>query len=262
MGVPLIDPQALDLGSRIRSQLVADLKEGKFLLYFQSIVPAAHAASEPLYREILVRFREEEQDMMPPGMFFPVLEQNGLMPLLDRWVVAQVIKWVRNTPANPSRPPPRCSINLATDTIRRDTALVEFILEGIRKTAISGASLSFEIPLAELLAAPRSLARLMPDLRAMGCTFALTGFSGEEPGFELARSLGFSFVKVDGSLAYRVARDPLARASILAIVQRCRNLGMRTVCTQVEGTETLDTLRGLRVDYVQGFGIDRPRLLK
>ena len=253
---------ALDVGAQIRDRLIKDLKEDKFVLYFQSIVPVGPSTGEPLYREILVRFKEEEQDMMPPGMFFPILEQHGLMPLLDRWVTAQVLKWARDkqTALGP-RPTPRSSINLSNDTIRRDPAFVDFVLRGVRKMGVPAESLSFEIPILEVLANPQPLATLIPPLRSAGCSFALSGFTGEEAGFELATSLGIAFIKVDGSLIARISRDAEAKARVLAIHQRCQTLGMRTVCLQVESTETLDVLRGIRVDYAQGFGIDRPRLL-
>src|SRR6266702_788490 len=105
---------ALDVGAQIRNRLIKDLKEDNFVLYFQSIVAIAPSVAEPLYREILVRFKEEEKGLMPPGMFLPNLEQHGLMPLLDRWVTAQVLKWTRSKQAVLApRPTPRCSINLS-----------------------------------------------------------------------------------------------------------------------------------------------------
>ena len=252
-----------DVGAQIRNRLIKDLKEDRFVLYFQSIVPVAPSPEEPLYREILVRFKEEEEDLMPPGAFLPVLEQHGLTPLLDRWVIGQVLKWIRNKQATLAPASlPRFSINLSNDTIFRDEAVVDYVLEGIRKTGVPAERLSFEIPVAQVLARPHALNRLIPPLRSAGCSFALSDFTGEEPGFELAKSLGIGFVKVDGSLVSRIAGDAKARASVAAIHQRCKILGVRTIGMQVESAETLDALRSIHVDYAQGFGIDRPRILK
>ena len=58
--------------------MIKDLKEDNFVLFFQSIVPVESAKGEAPYREILVRFKEEEQDLMPPGMFLPIIEEHGL----------------------------------------------------------------------------------------------------------------------------------------------------------------------------------------
>jgi EAL domain-containing protein (putative c-di-GMP-specific phosphodiesterase class I) len=45
-------------------------------------------------------------------------------------------------------------------------------------------------------------------------------------------------------------------------VQRCRKVGIRTVCMLVEDAETLAHLRTIHVDYVQGFGVAKPRILE
>lgn len=38
----------------------------------------------PSLREILVRYKEEEADLLPPGSFLPILEEEGLVHILDR----------------------------------------------------------------------------------------------------------------------------------------------------------------------------------
>src|SRR6476469_1478391 len=95
------DSGTTDIGGQVRDQLIRDLKEEKFLLYFQSIVPVAPAAPDP-------------------ALFLPILEQHGLMPLMDRWVTGQAARWVRNVHAASKGRASRCSINLSRDTVRRD----------------------------------------------------------------------------------------------------------------------------------------------
>lgn len=252
-----------EVAAQIRERLIRDLKDDNFLLYFQSIVPIVPSPKEPLHREILVRFKEEEDDLIAPGSFLPVLEEHGLTALLDRWVVAQVLKWAHGKhAADASREVPRCGINLSQDTLRRDPAFADFVLNGLRKTDVPAACLMFELPVAEVLAGPESIARLTTPLRAAGCTLALNDFTGQQGGFDLARKLGFGFIKIDGSLIDRVTRDAEAMARLITLQEHCRKLGMRTICMQVESPDTLEALKTIRADYAQGFGIDRPRLLK
>jgi EAL domain-containing protein (putative c-di-GMP-specific phosphodiesterase class I) len=241
------ETRGVDVAVQIREQFLKDLRDNQFLLYYQSIIPLQAEGKPTLYREMLVRFREEEQGLMPPGTFIPTLEAHGLMPLLDRWVVATVLRWVRTTQAAvASRIVPRCSVNLADDTIR-DPAFPD--------------SLSFEIPIGHAREDPDMVARLVYPLRRIGCSFALSGFTGSD-GLELAQALGITFIKIDGSLVDRVARDPKSAQELRAIHERAATLGMRTVCMQVESNATLDALRQMQVNYAQGFGIDKPRMLK
>ena len=264
MSIDLSETGGFDIGSQIRERLIRDLKDEKFVLYFQSIVPVAAAVRDnSLHREILIRFKEEERDMMPPGTFLPILEEQGLMPLLDRWVTGRVLKWVKTLhAAGTPRYAPRCSINVSSDTIRRDTAFADFVRQSVARAGVPAASLSFEIATADVMAAPQAVTRLASSLRAAGCGVAFSGFSGEAQALEIARSIGVEFVKIDGSLVYPIARDKAAAARLQEVQQRCRSFGVQTICTQVEDPQTLAVLRSIQVNYAQGFGIDRPRPLK
>ena len=250
-----------DLGSQLRASFIAQLKEENFVLFFQPIVPADPSGTQKPFREILVRYKEEEQDLLPPGSFLPLLEEEGLMHILDRWVVGRLLRWGRDIHAS-GRRMPHCSVNLSIDTIRRDLAFGDYVLKGMQKLGVSPSSIAFEIMTTDALANPQAVASLIAPLQAAGVKFALSWFAGEESALELAPSLGISFIKIDGSLAMKIAREPAAKARLAGIIQRCHKLGIRTVCMLVEDAETLDHLRTIRVDYVQGFGIERPRPLE
>jgi EAL domain-containing protein (putative c-di-GMP-specific phosphodiesterase class I) len=258
---PPAAPQEPDVAAQIRERLIRDLKDNNFLLYYQTIAPATPSAKLPALREILVRFKEEEQDLIAPGTFLPILEEHRLMPLLDRWEVAQVLRWIRARQASGAADIPRCSMNLSIDTVRRDTAFGEFVAQGIQRAQARAELLSFELPTAVVLAAADTVERMTAPLRAAGCTFALNDFTGQEAGFEIARRLGIGFIKIDGSIIGRITHDAEAKARVMTIQQHCRVLDIRTIAMQVESAETLAALRALRVDYVQGFGIDKPKPL-
>ena len=199
--------------------------------------------------------------MMPPGTFLPILEQHGLMPLLDRWVTGQASRWVRKVKATVQHAP-RCSINLSRDTVRRDGGFGDFVRQSVDRVGVDPASLSFEIPMEEVISVPQAVSRLAGSLRAAGCGVSFSGFAGEIPALELAKSLDVGFVKIDGSLVYPITRDTSAAAKLHAIQKCARTFGVQTICTQVEETRTLEILRAIHVNYAQGFGIDRPRPLQ
>ena len=254
------DSQLGDNSDLFRAKFVSQLKEDNFVLYFQPIVPADSPGADASFREILVRYREEEAGLLPPGSFLPILEEQGLLPLLDRWVVAKLLKWGRGVQAGGKRVP-HCSVNLSIDTVVRDHAFGEYVAKAIEKSGIPAAALTFEIMTTDALAHGAAVARLIPPLKAAGVTFALSWFAGEESALELAPALGISYIKLDGSLAARIATDAKQQARLAALVQRCRKMGIRTVCMLVENAETLAHLRAIHVDYVQGFGVAKPQPL-
>lgn len=256
------DSQLGEVDGRLRAGFISQLKEDNFVLYFQPIVPTATGSAGPAaFREILVRYKDEEKDLLPPGSFLPLLEEEGLMPLLDRWVVGRLLKWGRDTAAA-GRRMPRCSVNLAIDTVRRDLAFGDYVLRGMQKMGVAPTSLTFEIMTTDALANREAVAKFIAPLRSAGITFALSWFAGEETALEMAPSLGISLIKIDGSLAMKIGREPRDKARLADIIQRCHKAGIRTVCMLVEDDETLAHLRTIHVDYVQGFGVERPRPLE
>jgi len=249
-------------GKRIGERLQKDLEANRFMLFSQAIVPLAPADRRATYREILIRFKDEETNMQSPGMFLPLLEEQGLMPLLDRWVVSRVLQWLRESGEAAENPKAHvCSINLSGDTMR-NAAFAEHVAREIRASAVPAPCLSFEIPIADAIADSTSLPTLMKTLRNAGCTFALSGFTGSNAGFDLASRLGFTIVKLDGSMLDGVAADVQRQGKLDTVTRRCQRVGLRTVAMQVESEATLEALRAIQVDYVQGFGIERPHKLE
>lgn len=257
------DSQLRELGGteELRERFVKHLKEDNFVLYYQPISPAAAKSPDASFREILVRYREEEADLLPPGSFLPILEQEGLLPLLDRWVVGRLLKWGRDRVAA-GRKMPHCSVNLAIDTLRRDEAFADYLGRALQKAGVPAAALTFEIMTTDALMHREAVARFIAPVRALGVGFALSWFAGEDSALEMAPKLGISCIKIDGSLASRIGQDPREKARLAGIIQRCHKLGIRTVCMLVEDAETLAHLRTIHIDYVQGFGIQKPRPLE
>src|SRR5258706_15425369 len=76
----------------IAEKLISALKTGGFVLYAQKILRlAAPGGSERPFQEILGRFREEEEKLLPPGTFFSMLQEYRLLPDVDRWVVSRLV---------------------------------------------------------------------------------------------------------------------------------------------------------------------------
>jgi EAL domain-containing protein (putative c-di-GMP-specific phosphodiesterase class I) len=254
------DSRLEETPEQFRARFVSQLKEDNFVLYFQPIAPTT-APQESNFREILVRYAEEESGLLPPGSFLPILEEQNLMPLLDRWVVARLLKWGRGLQTAGNRMP-HCSVNLSIQTVRGDPGFGEYVVKGLEKTGVPPASLTFEIMTADALAHAPEIALFMAPLKAAGVTFALSWFAGEELALSIAPKMGFTYLKLDGSLAANVAKDKGQQARLSGLVKRCRDSGLRTVCMWVEHAETLAHVRALQVDYVQGFGVAKPKPLE
>src|SRR5258706_8136620 len=166
------------------------LKQGQFMLFCQQIVSITTVKVDHKYLEIFVRFREEEDMLLPPGTFFPVLKAHHLTPMLDRWVVQAALGWAaeRQT-AQPNWHIPRFNINLTEETIQ-DKEFAGHVRDQLRVTKIPPNRLWFEIDAQHMVQSPEASRYTIANLRALGCPIAVSDFHGSETVAKSYRDAG------------------------------------------------------------------------
>lgn len=261
LGVPLDMDQKVVDKNELADRLVAALRKDDFVLFRQVIVPLRPVSGERSFQEILIRFQEEEEKLLPPGTFLPLLEEYGLMPFVDRWVVTRIVKWIRIARGVKSDwEVPRNGINLSSQTLH-DRSFADFIRRQVQAAELPAESICFEIIWDDALEHAEPLMRLAAQVKPAGCRFTIARFEGVQRAFELLKALGPDFVKISPRLVRNIDQGPAGAAAVEAIHRKCASLGIRTVAEHVESGEGLVQLRRMGIDYAQGFGILPPQPL-
>ena len=227
------------------------LNKDELALYCQPIAALTGSVRFPM-AELLVRLREEEKALLPPGEFIPVFEHYGLMPDLDRWVVRQAVGHL----ARGSRIP-RFAVNLASQTIG-DAAFPNAVALELVAGGVSGTALHFEICEADVLARLDVVTRFATAIRAVGCGLMVSGFGRRTATFMPLKTLRPDYVKVDGVIVRKLLSAPAAEAKLKAILRVGEVMGFQVIAEMVEEQDILLRLKALGVAYAQGFGIKQP----
>ena len=236
-------------------RLRAALDNGELQLYCQPILALHQLGRAPL-GELLVRLREEEQALMPPGEFLPVFEHFGMMPQLDRWVVRRALESL----AGGGRVD--ClTINVSRQTLD-DPQFPAFVAVELAERQIAAQALGFEIDEADALDHAAPARRFAQACRAIGARVLLDGFGRRSVSFAPIQELAVHFVKVDGAITRKVVSSEVARNKLDAILRMSESLGYSVVAECVEDETVLEHLKAMRVPYAQGFGIHEPRPLE
>ena len=231
----------------LADRLMAALQRDEFVLYTQTIAPLDPQPENRAIQEIFVRFKEEDDKLLPPGTFFSVLEECRLLPYLDRWVVNRLARWVRAALGIRSDWSIPCNnVNLSDATLV-DPDFGRYVCQYVDDSFLSDGALGFEIAFDSAMAHQDALQHLMAQLRPHGCSLTLAGFDGTEPAFAALKTFAPNFVKISVASV-----DP---AKVSEINRRCHSLGSKTIAEQVENSRVLDHLRRSKTDFVQGFGI-------
>lgn len=240
-----------------RAELMRALREDEFILFTQVIRSLAPTPGPQLV-EVLLRLREEELYMIPPGSFFPVAERYNLMPDIDRWVVRNLIKWIGDKQrSDPAWRVPLYCVNLAGASLR-DPEFALYVRREMQSQKFPGGSLCFEIAESDMLNQNAAVRACMTAMRPLGCRFALDNFGSTEASFAPLKGLKLDFLKIDGAIIQNILANPDDFARVREIVAASRKIGMRTIAQFVESDATLQKLREIGVDYAQGFGISKP----
>ena len=236
------------------------LEENRFCLYAQEIAalgPGEHGGG---HIEILLRLHDEAGRMILPDSFIPAAERYGLMTSLDRWVVENVFKIVRQC-LNESRQGPlaMCAINLSGTTIG-DQAFLDFLRKQFAAYSIPPEMICFEITETSAISNLGSAIRFINELKSLGCYFSLDDFCAGMSSFAYLKHLPVDFLKIDGSFVKDMLDDPINRAMVEVINHIGHVMGKRTIAEFVETTQIEQALLEIGVDYAQGYVIERPQL--
>jgi len=239
-------------------RLQSALKENRFQLYQQSIVPTFGADHGPAM-EVLVRLKDETGHDVAPSEFVRAAERYRLMGLVDRWVVQTTLAGLgRGAIAIP--PHRSLAINISGQTLG-DMQFLEFVVECLDSTGVSSSQVCFEITESAVVANLDHARRFVGVLHGMGCQFALDDFGSGVGSFSNLKNLPLDFLKIDGSFMRNLARDSVNQAMVTAMIKLARTLNFKVIAEQVEDASSLDTARRMGVDYVQGYVIGRPQPL-
>jgi EAL domain-containing protein (putative c-di-GMP-specific phosphodiesterase class I) len=237
-----------DPPARLREALAKD----EFRLYCQPIAALGAGARYPM-AEVLVRMREEEAALLPPGEFLPVFEHYGMMPQLDRWVFSHTVRAL----AGGSRIP-RFTINVSGQTLQ-DAAFPAFAAAELRAAKVAMDAVMFEIDESDVLARLEPAARFSAAVKAYGGGLLIDGFCRRAVSFAPFKSLRLDYVKVDGSVIRKLLVNEAAQTKLKAVVRVAQALGIGVVAECVEDQDVLLRLKAFDVGYAQGFGIFQPQ---
>jgi diguanylate cyclase (GGDEF)-like protein/PAS domain S-box-containing protein len=235
------------------------LDENRFELFRQTIQPLQNTAEHGAHYELLIRMRDEQGQLIAPGLFIAAAERYGLMTAIDRWVIAQAFTWLVSE-ADERERLSLCAINLSGQSLA-DEKFLPFVVEQFKKSGLSGSCICFEITETAAIASYSQANRFIHALKELGCRFALDDFGTGLSSFGYLKHFPVDFLKIDGSFVKEILHDPIDREMVRSINEIGHLTGKQTIAEFAENTEIITMLRGMGIDYAQGYGVSEPKRL-
>lgn len=226
------------------------LSEDRLLLHYQPIVYLDDG--QVCAYESLLRLEDEHGHVVSAGEFLSLAELAGFMNEIDRWVMQETLRTLRE------RPDLSLTINVSGHAFN-DEELMGWLVQEVAQLGPGAHRLGLELTetavIHDLEMAKASIARL----RRLGCRVFLDDFGAGFNSFAYLRHLEVDAVKIDGGLVRDLQVNHRHRAMVKAITLLAEAFGLITVAEGVEDEETAALLREFGIACGQGYYFGRPR---
>lgn len=237
------------------ADLRAALANGAIEPYFQ---PQVNVESGALVgAEALARWRQADA-MVPPDVFIPLAQDNGLMIKLTECImegaVAALAEWKQQGLDI------TVSVNLSMESLSQ-LDFPEYTSALCQRYGLKPASLQIEITEAAAVHDAVHVLDVATRLRLQGFDLSIDDFGTGFSTLTQLREMPFNELKVDQSFVRMARLDHGSLSIVETNLDLARHLGMRSVAEGVETLEDWSLLRGLKCDVLQGYVVSaaRPR---
>lgn len=230
------------------------IENGRMTLFIQRMLPLNKGNR---HAEVLVRMRDEKNDMLLPSQFIAAAERYGIMEQIDRWVVNTALTNIAHLHRSGASDTTIFSINLSGQSLASEK-FMQFILQQLDEHATLMPFVCFEITETALMSNLSQAMQCMHQIKSKGAALALDDFGSGLSSFAYLRQMPIDYLKIDGAFVKNMHQDAINRAIVANIHQLSRVFNVQTVAEYVENKEIINELRMIGVDFAQGYGIHKP----
>lgn len=244
-------------GKKLISRLDRAIASDEFLIYFQ---PKYDIISEKIVgAEALVRWYYNQKNMISPGVFIPVFEENGVIGKLDQVVLRKVCQTLATILEKGLQPVP-ISINLSRIRLKNPNLKNE-LTKIIDLYQIPHNLIDFELTESAAYNNDEAMISLFNDLHSLGFKVSLDDFGTGYSSLSVLRKIPMDTLKIDKSFIDVInsniseSKENLLLKDIIAM---SKHLGFICLAEGAEDKNQIEFLRSAGCDSVQGFFYCKP----
>ncbi|MDR2933376.1 MAG: EAL domain-containing protein [Oscillospiraceae bacterium] len=225
-----------------------------FSLAYQPIVDTRAAIWKGI--EALCRWNSPEFGNVPPSVFIPMLEANGLIGAVGQWVleqsVMQVKAWGLDAVEGFLLEVNLSPIQLTTPHLDR------IIIELLETHSYPPGKLGLEVTESSELNFSKHTMEAIVRLSEIGVVIVLDDFGTGYSSFNSLHKLPVKILKTDRTFITGMESDDHKRKLLCAMVSLAHGSGMRFVAEGVESYSQAQFLLTQGADFFQGYFFSRP----
>ena len=232
------------------------LKTGQFKVFYQAKYNVAGDKDYITSSEALIRWIHPEYGLISPGDFIPLFEKNGLIQKLDKYVIEQATKKIKEWKDKYGRVFP-VSVNLSRIDIYNPN-LEKILAENIKKNGLEPNDLLLEITESAFMDNFEQLINVTNSLSNTGFKIELDDFGSGYSSLNILTSIPFDILKIDMQFVKNINKNEKDNSLIKFIVNIAKALDLMIVAEGVENKMQYDFLKDLGCEIIQGYLFAKP----
>ena len=242
-------------GKYLVQQEIADaLVEDRVEVFFQPIYSNVDEAFSSA--EALVRIRQRDGAIMPPGVFIPVAEENGQILELGERVFEKVCAFLCETDVE-ALGLRYVEVNLSVVQCEQ-ADLAQRLIRIAQRFEVDPSMVNLEITETASISARKQLLGNMEQLIDYGFSFSLDDFGKGESNLMYGVEMPVTIVKLDYDITKAFFNTPKACQVVRAVVGMAHEMGLHLVSEGIETEQEAVAIRAEGIDYIQGYFYSKP----
>ena len=254
-GFAASDAGAVDAATRLAfvTKLRKAVEREEWVLHYQPVVQLATGSIVGV--EALIRWRDEDGDIIPPLEFIPLAEELGLIETIGDWVVEEIARQDERWRAEGVQL--EMGFNLSPRQFWQPD-LAQRILSRLDERGVDPTKVTVEITESSAMRDPERAHDVLWDLHARGLRVAIDDFGTGYSSLSRLRSFPIDVLKIDRSFVSHLDEDPGLALIAGAFIQLGRGLGMTTLAEGIETEQEWRFLAEQGCELGQGYFFSRP----
>lgn len=207
--------------------------------------------------EALLRWKHPVHGVISPGIFIPILEENGKMHEVTDWLIDHVCQQIKSWKSR-DLPIFKVAINIPGSYFT-SPHLMETLKESVSKYEIHSKYLELEITETSVIDQIEDAIRAVGAFKEFGFTVALDDFGTGVSSLSYLKRLPISTMKIDKSFVDDVPQSEKDSAIMKAIISLGHSLKLKVVIEGVENEEQMKFLSSNSDNpIIQGYYYSKP----
>lgn len=205
--------------------------------------------------ESLIRWIKSDGQFVSPEVFIHLAEQSGLIIKLTHWVIDKVLEQQQAWLANNIKL--KVAINISAQDITHPD-FIDYVFEKISQYNIEPYLITLEITERDIMTNEDLVVSRLKYLKKTGIQISVDDYGIGQSSLGKLKQLPIDELKIDKTFILELDQSEKDQFIVKSTIELSHQLGFSVVAEGVENEASLNMLKAMKCNHVQGYFLSRP----